>query len=103
MRKVKRLKSIRYNLGKPRWSLLHYPSIEPLVRVMEYGERKYTRNNWKIGLDKLEILDSLSRHLFALINGEERDKETKELHAGHIMANAMFYIYHVNEEIKKNK
>lgn len=87
-------KSDRYNTGKPHWSLVDFKSLEPLVRVMEYGVIKYTRENWKKGLDLNEVLESLSRHLFALMSGEERDPESGELHIGHIMANAMFWQFH---------
>lgn len=87
-------KSLRFNKGKSRWSLIHYASIEPLVKVLEFGAEKYSRDNWKTGLDPKEILDSLSRHLFSLIDGEEYDKESGEHHIGHILANSMFYYYH---------
>lgn len=88
------MKADRYNEGKPVWTLLHFKSLIPLVRVMEYGWKKYSRDNWKRGLDKQEILDSLTRHLAALIDGEDHDKESSIHHIGHIMANCMFYSYH---------
>jgi len=34
--------ALRYNEGKPQWSLIHYKSLEPLIRVMEYGAHKYS-------------------------------------------------------------
>lgn len=33
---------LRYNTGKPKWSLIDYKSIEPMVRVLEYGMHKYS-------------------------------------------------------------
>ena len=115
----------RYNQGKPKWSLVHFKSLEPLVRVLEYGAHKYSiyedkvgtefkgseilqeqvqklnlkvkstgKENWKIGLNKDEILESLTRHLFALIDGEENDPESGLPHIGHIFCNAMFWQYH---------
>lgn len=117
-------KALRYNQGKPKWSLVHFESLEPLVRVLEYGAHKYTIytneiddikgsevtpeqvklwglkikssgvENWKKGLDQKEILDSLTRHLFALISGEENDPESGLPHIGHIMCNALFYQYY---------
>ena len=35
-------KALRYNEGKPDWTLLDYPSLLPLVDVMTYGASKYT-------------------------------------------------------------
>lgn len=91
-------KSLRYNEGKPKWSLVDFKSLEPMVRVLEYGCTKYEKDNWKKGLDNTEVLESLSRHLFALMSGEELDPESQLPHIGHIMCNAMFFQYHKNKE-----
>lgn len=92
--------ALRYNEGKPQWSLVDFDSIEPLVRVLEYGCIKYARDNWKKGLNKDQILDSMMRHLVRLMNGELQDIESGCPHIGHIMANAMFFYY---METKYNK
>lgn len=87
------MKGLRYNEGKPKWSLIHWASLIPLVRVMEYGANKYGIGNWEKGLEPKEILESLSRHLFALMDGESKDKESGIHHIGHILANAMMYSF----------
>lgn len=94
-------KSLRYNEGKLKWSLVHFKSIEPMVRVLMFGAAKYSPNNWKKGLDRDEILESMQRHLAALIDGEENDKESKLHHIGHIMCNCMFYSFHYIKEAKQ--
>lgn len=86
-------KAIRHNEGKPRWSLVDFESLEPLVRVLEFGENKYGAFNWKKGLDKKEILESAMRHLIKLMSDIPLDEETKLKHEGHIMSNMMFYSY----------
>jgi len=35
-------KARRYNKGKRKWSLLYFPAIEELIKVMEFGAFKYT-------------------------------------------------------------
>lgn len=124
-------KALRYNSGKPQWSLVEFKSLEPLVRVLEYGAHKYSlfstengqtikgseisieeskkytlissgRDNWKLGLDKTEILESLSRHLFALMDGEKVDSESGISHIGHILCNALFYS-HYDKELDINE
>lgn len=87
-------KALRYNEGKPQWTLVDFKSLEPLVRVLEFWARKYTRNNWKGEMPRDKLLDSLIRHVIALQGGEENDKESGLPHIGHILANAMFYSYH---------
>lgn len=91
------LKSLRYNSGKPRWSQIHYKSLEPMIRVLEAGERKYSKKNWQVGLDLVEIQESIQRHLAAVMDGELYDKESGELHMGHILSNGMFWVYHFNK------
>lgn len=95
-------KSLRYNTGKPQWTLVDFESLEPLVRVMEFGANKYARENWKKGLVLDQILESLARHLFALMKKEVVDPESMCEHIGHIMANAMFYKYHYDKQNNEN-
>ena len=87
--------ALRFNNGKPKWSLVHYDSLVPMIRVLEFGEEKYGAFNWqKPGLKPKEVLESLQRHLASLMDGEDFDKESGMHHIGHIMANALMYSYH---------
>lgn len=92
-------RAIRYNTGKPRWSLVHFKSLIPLVRSLEFGARKYDPENWKKGLNKKELLESIQRHLAAMFDGEEIDKESGISHIGHIQCNAMFYVYMLDNNL----
>lgn len=93
-------KAIRFNEGKPKWSLVHFKSLIPMIKVLEFGAEKYAPFNWQKPMDTTEILESLQRHLAALFDGEDLDEETGISHMGHIQCNAMFYNYHKN---KKNE
>jgi len=77
-------KALRYNEGKLKWSLVHYASITPLVLVLMFGAKKYAPHNWKNEMDLTEILESLQRHLTAIFDGELVDKESGQLHMGHV-------------------
>lgn len=119
--------ALRYNDGKPQWSLMDFDSFIPMIKVLEYGAHKYSifkdkdgklikgseisvedsvnlelistgRENWKKGFNFLKLLESLARHLFALLRGEELDKESGLPHIGHLMCNSMFYSYHKQRE-----
>jgi hypothetical protein len=88
-------KALRYNEGKPDWTLLDYPSLLPAVRVMEYGLTKYGRENWQLPCDTpRQHIQSAMRHLLALANGEEIDAESGCEHSGHIISNMMMWNYH---------
>lgn len=120
-------KSLRYNNNKPKWGMVHFKSLLPLVRVLEYGAHKYSvfidndhnevkgadispedaskltlkssgRDNWKIDLDPTETLESAFRHLSELMDGNPIDEESKLEHVGHLMCNLMFYQYHTTKQ-----
>lgn len=91
------MKADRFNEGKPKWSLVHFDSLIPMIRVLEFGANKYAPNNWMKPMDTKEILESMQRHLAALFDGEIYDKESGISHMGHIQCNAMFYNYHIKK------
>ena len=83
----------RFNEGKLRWSLVDFPSFEPMVRVLEFGCVKYDDHNWKKGLPTTEICESLIRHLTAYLDGEDIDPDSGLSHIGHMQCNVMFLSY----------
>ena len=99
-------KALRYNSGKIDFSLLDFKSLIPMIDVLEYGKVKYTvyddegkmlisgANNWKKEMHPEEILKSMLRHITSMSDGELLDNESGLPHIGHVMCNAMFYIYH---------
>ena len=117
----KKSKALRFNTGKPKWGLIDFKSLEPLIRVLEYGAHKYSlylkngkkvygkdipfkdrgkykllksgNDNWKAGLNRTEVLESAMRHLAAIMDGEKYDNESGIDHMGHVMCNALFHIY----------
>ena len=94
--------ALRYNQGKVEWSLVDYKSLEPMVRVLEYGCKKYARNNWKKGMPVTQIIESMLRHTYKLLEGELVDPESGVEHVGHIQCNAMFLAYVLNEKPEFN-
>ena len=80
----------RFNEGKPRWSLVPQSALIPMVRVLEFGAKKYGDYNWVKGLSIRETCESLKRHLDAFMEGEDDDPESKLSHIGHIQCNALF-------------
>lgn len=83
----------RYNDGKLKWSYVNFKAMEPMVRVLMFGSQKYAPKNWMKGLDKVEVLESMQRHLAALMDGQQNDPESGLHHIGHLMCNCMFYSY----------
>jgi hypothetical protein len=93
-----KVKAMRFNEGKRKWSLVDFKSLEPMVEVLEFGERKYAAWNWKKGQAITELCESLLRHTFAFMDGEDEDPESHLLHIGHMMSNLMFMSYVLREK-----
>jgi hypothetical protein len=91
-------KALRYNEGKLQWSLVDFDSLEGLVRVLEAGAKKYSKNNWRKGMPVTQVSESLMRHLFAFLGGENVDPESGCRHISHVMCNAMFLEYILREK-----
>ena len=86
-------KAQRFNDQKLKWSLVDYEAMKDMVRVLEFGALKYDAHNWRKGLPVTEVIESLLRHIYAYLEGEDNDPESKLPHTGHIMCNAMFLSY----------
>jgi hypothetical protein len=95
------MRALRYNSGKLNWGLVHFKSIIPLVRVLMFGAKKYSPDNWKNDMSLKDIEESAFRHLISIMDGETHDGESKELHIGHLMCNAMFWSYHYNKQLNE--
>lgn len=91
-------KALRYNSGKRKWALVDFKSLESMVEVLEFGEEKYNKWNWKKGMPVTEVSESLLRHMFAFLSGEDKDPESGIDHLGHIMSNTMFLSYIMREK-----
>lgn len=80
----------RYNDSKPQLSYIPLDFLSDAARVLEFGSRKYSRNNFRLGMTTNSLLDSLLRHVAALQSGEEIDSESGLPHVAHILCNAIF-------------
>lgn len=95
-------RGLRYNDGKPKWSLVDFNSLEDMVRVLEMGAKKYSTFNWQKGMPVSEVIESMLRHTFSLLSGEINDKESGLPHIGHIQCNAMFIAYMIKNKPEFN-
>jgi hypothetical protein len=95
----------KHDGGKPDWSILPFEALEETVRVLEFGAKKYARNNWREngGFKYNRVLTACLRHIFAFMRGEDKDPETGLSHLSHAMCNLIFLSYYLkNPESFKN-
>lgn len=82
--------ALRYNQGKPKVNLVTGKYIRGTADGMTYGEGKYARHNWLKGQKVSVAYDSLMRHLLAINDGENIDKESGLHHWKLASCNLMF-------------
>ena len=63
-------------------------ALEQMAIAMEYGANKpeYGRNNWKKGMEWSRLVDAAQRHGIAILQGEDVDKDSGNLHVAHMLA-----------------
>lgn len=85
---------VKYDDGKLRYSLLPKETLDEVVKVLEFGSRKYAEDNWqKVPQARTRYYDAMNRHIQAWWNGEETDKETGCSHLAHAVCCSMFLMW----------
>lgn len=79
-------------VGKAPISQLDAELLRQTALVMEFGERKYDRGNWRKGIPYNRCLDSLFRHILSFKEGETLDAESGLHHLAHAAANIQFLL-----------
>lgn len=86
---------VKFDYGKPDYSLLPPEAIDGVVRVLTMGATKYGRRNWERGLSYSRLFAACMRHLWAWWRGEELDPESGLSHLHHAACNiVMLQTYH---------
>lgn len=70
--------------GKGTPSLIPIAALRAVSKRFEDGATKYGRNNWKKGIPLSRYVDSLYRHLWQVMEGDQ-----SEDHGGAVIWNAM--------------
>ena len=84
-------RGMKYDGGKPRWSLLPWRGAAKVVEVLEFGAHKYAPNSWRTIPDaRQRYMDALIRHVVAIQTGELIDPESGLSHIDHVATNALF-------------
>jgi len=81
----------KYDSEKPKLHLLPPKAVIEVGKVLTFGAAKYDPENWKKVPDLQNRYTSAAlRHIFAHMDGEELDPETKLSHLAHAMCCLLF-------------
>lgn len=89
--------AVKYDAGKAPLSFLHPAALTEIAKVMEFGAKKYARNNWLKGMGWLRVTDACLRHVFAWAWGEDKDPESDLSHLAHAGCCIMFLLTYERE------
>lgn len=74
-------------------SLIDIEWYEDTCKVLTFGAKKYSKDNWKKCTEIERYINALERHLIEVKKGNFTDSESGYSHLAHISCNAMFLHY----------
>lgn len=84
---------IKYDMGKPDYSLVPPRALDDTVKILTLGAQKYDRDNWKQLKDaKRRYFAAAMRHMWARLRGELTDPESGLDHCAHAICCLMFIL-----------
>jgi hypothetical protein len=81
----------KYDDGKTDYTLIPFDALTEVVKVLEFGAKRYGAGNWQYLEDgERRYLKALFRHLVRLLAGETHDPDSGLHHMAHVGCNALF-------------
>jgi len=75
---------MKHDGGKLDYTLVPWDGLEDVIRVLEFGAKKYSRDNWrKVDNADTRYLAAAFRHLVAHNSGDVNDPESGLPHLAH--------------------
>ena len=89
----------KYDNDKLRWSLLPLGALQDVVKVLEFGAKKYAPDNWKY-VDQAEerYWNAAMRHIVAYKLESHTDSETGLSHLAHAICCLLFLLNFDNNQ-----
>ena len=84
------VEAFKDDTDKPRMDLIPADVVLELARVMAYGARKYSPDNWRKGMAWTRPIAAALRHINAWQRGESTDPESGLPHLAHAIISLMF-------------
>lgn len=93
--KICTTKGFKDDSEKPDWSLLPMEQVEAIVEVLDYGVKKYSRNNWQYIINDPinRYFAAAMRHLKEWKEGNVFDKESNLPHLAHAACCLLFLMW----------
>lgn len=80
---------MKENRDKRDYTLLPWKTINEVVDIMQYGAKKYSRDNWK-KVPSEEYIKASFRHIISHLMEEDYDKESSFSHLSHAICDLIY-------------
>ena len=90
------MEGIKHDKNKNAWDLLPFDALSDVLKVLDYGQKTYGKNNWQQieNADK-RLWSAAMRHLIAAQNDKNAiDSETGLSHLAHCATNLIFLLWY---------
>lgn len=85
--------ALKFDNTKPDLSDIPLEAMYTMGAAFTYGQKKYSKNNFRNGHKVSRCLAAAIRHIYQHLDGQTNDTESGELHLGHAMASLAMAIY----------
>ena len=94
------MQGVKYDGEKPRWDLLPMEEVEEVVKVLTFGAKKYSDDNWMLVKPfRKRYFAALMRHIVdRYFRGERLDPQSGLPHLAHAGCNLFFLMWHDRQE-----
>lgn len=90
---VETVGGMKFDSGKLDYTLIPWDGLEEVVKVLEFGAKKYARENWrKVEFAETRYMAAAFRHMVAYQMNEEVDPETGLSHLAHATCCLLFLL-----------
>lgn len=80
--------------GKPQWHLLPFAAVEEIIKVLMFGDEKYSPGSWMDANNfRNQYFSAAMRHMAAWGDDEDFDSESGLSHLAHAGACILFLIW----------
>lgn len=79
--------------AKPDLSLIPKEAMDEMGKALTFGSRKYSRYNFREGMDITRPIAASLRHTYQFLDGQDIDEETQCIHLGNAMAGLAMAIW----------
>lgn len=96
------MKGVKYDGGKLRWALLPLAPVQEIIKVLMFGAKKYSDDNWmRVPDAQRRYYEAALRHITAWWDGEALDPESGLHHLAHAGCCILFALWFELKGVKK--